>query len=327
MLRFKTIAWVTATLVVSAAVSVSAASKVTICHIPPGNPGNAHTIAVGEPAVAAHVANHGDTLGACETDNHPPEADAGEDQCLLLGDEAKLDGSGSSDQDGDPLTFSWELTRKPDGSTQTLSGADTVSPTFTPDRLGEFRARLTVSDGELTDDDSVSVFVTMQPTLDADTYTVRVLESTKVTVSLDRAAPADVVIEVEVDDESATVSLTPLGEAVDEVTVPDGSNQESFWLNGITQGTTRLTVTVGSEECSRSDDAEVVVERLDLQTLADALDQDLAQLEADLGSLLDYATEVQPEFVDSALWKAIVAGLDELEDAIQDALDALFASG
>jgi len=41
------------------------AGKVTICHYPPGNPGNAHTITVGQPAVAAHIANHGDTLGAC----------------------------------------------------------------------------------------------------------------------------------------------------------------------------------------------------------------------------------------------------------------------
>jgi len=39
-------------------------TKVTICHIPPGNPSNAHTITVGQPAVRAHLA-HGDTVGAC----------------------------------------------------------------------------------------------------------------------------------------------------------------------------------------------------------------------------------------------------------------------
>lgn len=47
------------------AVAQSGVKKVTICHIPPGNPGNAHTITVGEPAVAAHVAEHGDTIGPC----------------------------------------------------------------------------------------------------------------------------------------------------------------------------------------------------------------------------------------------------------------------
>ena len=46
-------------------VTQSEVEKVTICHIPPGNPENAHTITVGEPAVAAHVAEHFDTLGPC----------------------------------------------------------------------------------------------------------------------------------------------------------------------------------------------------------------------------------------------------------------------
>ncbi len=39
--------------------------KVTICHIPPGNPGNAHTITVGSPAVRAHLA-HGDIEESCD---------------------------------------------------------------------------------------------------------------------------------------------------------------------------------------------------------------------------------------------------------------------
>ncbi|NWF38816.1 hypothetical protein F3F96_06670 [Mariprofundus sp. NF] len=51
--------------------------KAVICHIPPGNPDNMHTIEVGEPAVDAHMA-HGDMMGSCagesdkfaETDEH-----------------------------------------------------------------------------------------------------------------------------------------------------------------------------------------------------------------------------------------------------------------
>lgn len=66
-------------------------TKVTICHIPPGNPANAHSITVGSPAVRAHLA-HGDSLGACPDvvppvdtlppsdskppkDEHPPKVD------------------------------------------------------------------------------------------------------------------------------------------------------------------------------------------------------------------------------------------------------------
>ncbi len=41
-----------------------AGHQVTICHFPPGNPANAHTIRVGAPAVRAHLA-HGDHLGPC----------------------------------------------------------------------------------------------------------------------------------------------------------------------------------------------------------------------------------------------------------------------
>ena len=44
--------------------------KVTICHRPPGNPENEHTITVGAPAVPAHLA-HGDDIGEC---GGPPPA-------------------------------------------------------------------------------------------------------------------------------------------------------------------------------------------------------------------------------------------------------------
>jgi hypothetical protein len=50
----------------------AAVPKVTICHIPPGNPSNAHTITVGAPAVPAHIANHGDTMGPCPEPSPSP---------------------------------------------------------------------------------------------------------------------------------------------------------------------------------------------------------------------------------------------------------------
>ena len=49
--------------------STTSTEKVTICHIPPGNPANAHTITVGSPAVAAHKA-HGDFVyGSCDDED------------------------------------------------------------------------------------------------------------------------------------------------------------------------------------------------------------------------------------------------------------------
>jgi hypothetical protein len=47
--------------------------KTTICHIPPGNPANAHSITVGNPAVRAHLA-HGDKIGSCpDVVSHKPK--------------------------------------------------------------------------------------------------------------------------------------------------------------------------------------------------------------------------------------------------------------
>ena len=42
------------------------AQKVDVCHIPPGNPDNAHTITISENALSAHL-DHGDLVGACDS--------------------------------------------------------------------------------------------------------------------------------------------------------------------------------------------------------------------------------------------------------------------
>jgi hypothetical protein len=49
---------------VNGGANTSNAEKVSICHIPPGNPKNAHTLSVGAPAIRAHL-DHGDKLGTC----------------------------------------------------------------------------------------------------------------------------------------------------------------------------------------------------------------------------------------------------------------------
>ena len=41
-------------------------AKVDICHIPPGDPDNAHTITISENALSAHL-DHGDRVGACDS--------------------------------------------------------------------------------------------------------------------------------------------------------------------------------------------------------------------------------------------------------------------
>jgi hypothetical protein len=62
---------------VAAGQTAAGTVKVTICHVPPGNPGNAHTITVGSEAVSAHMA-HGDSVGVCPTFQPPPSGGGGD---------------------------------------------------------------------------------------------------------------------------------------------------------------------------------------------------------------------------------------------------------
>jgi hypothetical protein len=87
-------------------------------------------------------------------------ADAGADQqhCLLA--EAILDGSGSSDADGDALDYAWSLGFAPAGSvleTADIVGADGAAASFLPDVEGTYVFTLTVSDGTHSSSDEVSV--------------------------------------------------------------------------------------------------------------------------------------------------------------------------
>ena len=94
--------------------------------------------------------------------NVPPNANAGADMTINLGDTAILDGSASSDPDQgpQPLGYLWSFVAVPTGSQLTngaISGADTVSPSFTPDVVGTYVLQLMVYDGIDTGFDNVAV--------------------------------------------------------------------------------------------------------------------------------------------------------------------------
>mgnify|MGYP000035348783 CR=1 FL=1 len=93
-----------------------------------------------------------------EPDNSPPIADAGPDQTVTAGESITLDGTGSSDPDGDSLSYSWNGTRY-------FSDTASMRPTFDApvvETTEEYTAVLRVEDGNGASD-SDSVTITVEP--------------------------------------------------------------------------------------------------------------------------------------------------------------------
>jgi hypothetical protein len=98
------------------------------------------------------VVNDGKTNSAPDavavtTINAQPVAKAGPDQTVAVGATVTLDGSQSSDVDGDALLFLWSFTQIPSGSLATLSDPTAVHPTFVVDKPGTYMVQLVVNDG------------------------------------------------------------------------------------------------------------------------------------------------------------------------------------
>jgi hypothetical protein len=92
--------------------------------------------------------------------NAPPNANAGPDQGAYVGALVTLDGGGSFDPDGDPLSYAWTLISAPTGSTATLTNPATVSPFFSPDVPGVYDIELIVNDGHVdSNPDTMTVLV------------------------------------------------------------------------------------------------------------------------------------------------------------------------
>ena len=81
------------------------------------------------------------------SNNSAPTAIAGVDQNVLVDNVVNLDGTSSTDVNGDELTYQWSLTTSPSGSTATLADSATASASFTPVVAGEYVLQLIVNDG------------------------------------------------------------------------------------------------------------------------------------------------------------------------------------
>jgi PGF-pre-PGF domain-containing protein/PGF-CTERM protein len=107
--------------------------------------------------------------------NNAPVADAGPDQMVNAMDTVQLDGSGSTDPNSDNLSYAWEQVG---GPSVELSNTESATPIFTAPGLDtqiEVVFELQVTDGDLTDTDTVNV--TIEPSLAPANFSVSELSA------------------------------------------------------------------------------------------------------------------------------------------------------
>ena len=137
--------------------------------------------------------------------NAPPTANAGVNQLVLEGTNVQLDGSGSSDPDGDPLSFKW---RQISGTPVILSDDTSITPTFVAPDIDIAEAltfELTVNDG--TFDSS------------PDTVTIVINEITNFQINLSQTSSGALVGDVNIGEIKPDVPI------ILDFIIPEGSSQ------------------------------------------------------------------------------------------------------
>jgi hypothetical protein len=100
-----------------------------------------------------------DTEDTTNDDNRAPVANAGPDRSATVDATLELDGTASSDPDGDTLGYAWTLTKKPGGSTTKIVNEKRPKPSLWVDVAGEYTVHLVVNDGDLEDEDDATITV------------------------------------------------------------------------------------------------------------------------------------------------------------------------
>lgn len=173
-------------------------------------------------------------LRAKEGNNAPPVANAGADIQKEPGETVQLDGSGSTDPEGETLSFLWKFVTKPDGSTVNLENPDTAKPSFKADKEGRYILELEVSDPrKATSTDRVTVEILKDLYLEPEVTSVTPSQGTIETT-------VDVVVKGDKFTQDAKVTI-----ATKTYPATFISRQElktSLDLSGLTPGDLELTV-------------------------------------------------------------------------------------
>jgi hypothetical protein len=220
-----------------------------------------------------------DARGACsEPDavvvaaagNSVPLAVPGANQEVDAGDTVQLDGSGSSDADGDPLSFAWSLTAVPPGSAATLSDASGLAPTFLADVAGDYVVQLIVDDVRAASAPA-TLLVTARPAANTDPVAnddaAETMEEAPVTIAvLDNDSDADgdaLTIESVSQPEDGSGEVTIEGNAVRFTPAEDFAGESAFTYSatdargGVMTATVLVTVVGINEPPTAQNDSAV----------------------------------------------------------------------
>lgn len=89
--------------------------------------------------------------------NVAPIANAGADQTVPTATAISLDASASSDPDNDNLSYQWRIISAPSQSEAIINNANSVTASFTGDFRGQYQFSVTVSDGQSSATDTVTL--------------------------------------------------------------------------------------------------------------------------------------------------------------------------
>jgi hypothetical protein len=139
--------------------TVSIASRVATITIPSIDWNGAETITFTATDPGALSDNDAATFTVVSAGNNAPIANAGIDQNVLVLSTVTLNGLGSSDPDGDTITYSWTQVSGP--MTVTLSDPAAATPSFIAPMIGAYVFQLIVNDGQVDSaPDTVLITVT-----------------------------------------------------------------------------------------------------------------------------------------------------------------------
>jgi fibronectin type 3 domain-containing protein len=191
--------------------------------------------------------------------NSAPTANAGVDQDANRGSPVQLNGSGSSDPDGNPLTYAWTQLS---GTTVSLSSATAANPTFTASAVGTLVFQLVVNDGTVSST--------------ADTVTIRVLFQNTAPIA-DAGSDThayvgeDVVLDASRSYDPDLDGLTYAWSQVSGATVQiHNANTPSAFFTPTTSGAFEFMVTVSDGQTTAIDNVIVTVDNANQVPVANA---------------------------------------------------------